>query len=1293
MSVPSPQPVPPNPYVGPIPFVEGQTLHGRRRETQALADLLIGKRVVLLIAPSGAGKTSLIQAALLPRLRARLDPLPIVRLGRAPEEQGTGVNRYLLSTLASLESALPEGQRLPVQALARYTLAAYLSERAGGQGREPAARFRLLVLDQFEELFTLDRLDWADKEAFLVQLGEALGGGSPGAEGDGDEGAPVPSPPLWALISMREDYVAELEPFLHLIPSGLGFRYRLEPLEREQAIEAATAPAGGFVPRGAAERLVDDLRSLTAAPEGGGGRRLGRFVEPVQLQVVCLRLWDKVVADQGRTITAGDIVSDTHGNAVDAALGAYYDSVVALAAAAAGTRQRELRDWVETRLISHTKMRTRVLRERGLLDRALDVLVERYLLRMDLAGEREWLELSHDRLVDPVLVSNEAWRAQNLALFQRQAKLWAETGRTDDMLFSGDELAEAQRFAAGHPESLSDDDRLFLEKSREVRERAEAERDRLRKIEQQAREIALKNEVIRAKNRRLRTWRLWLGILGAFALISLGWALVNLGKIQDKNAEIEQKNTDLAGKNSEIEQKNAELTGKNTEIEKKNTQLHQRELFGRLKQATALARGGAPAEGLANLIAIAEEIVPEPANFLQLGLDQGLIEALGNHSPSELQLRGHDHIVRALRFSRDGGHLFSGGWDDRLKTWSIHGTTGTATAHEEHDSDIRSLAYHAGRQLLVSADDVGSILVWSVKNNLPRLLRALNRDGAAHQGAVWTAAISPDGMQLATAGKDKRIVLWDLNDPANPVRLGQIPTRFHETGIYRLAFLQQGLYKDALVSGDWNGKVGIWRAPVLAGGARREPDLRFTALDSEGRPVAIFGLAASPDGRWVAVGDHQGGVRAWDLESSGGLGEERRFPYFESHRAQVNDMDFSDDSSTLVTVDSDGVLLRWSIPTLAQSQQEFYKQLGVQRFRGWGEKLYSVAFRPGSSRRVAVGGGKSIWIADLSRPNPLAAPIGVSGPTPSGWSAVSANSELSLLAALDLGGKIHRWRWDGAGYVPLPPMEGQTRLDRIALSPDGDTLAGLTCAGKLVVYSFAQDRASAPQVFDELKADVFPGNKDCAIAFAPGGRSFATVLGRTLRLWSPAESGDWQGTGVQEAPGTLLALSFSPDGTRLAGGGRFDRLLVWPIADGGLAGPPTQSIESFGESVSVLVFDPTGQMLVSGADNAVATAWAVPELGKVTHSGIHGRRLTAFAGARRLGESVFLSGDEEGQLVLCWKEVDERHCARLGGPSGKKVKGLAANADLTRLIVADDGLWVWDLSRNSMLEALQRLAP
>ena len=71
---------PKNPFVGPDPFKPGQRLFGRDREARRLFETLVAERIVLLHSPSGAGKTSLVQAGLLPRLEANnFRPLPAFR--------------------------------------------------------------------------------------------------------------------------------------------------------------------------------------------------------------------------------------------------------------------------------------------------------------------------------------------------------------------------------------------------------------------------------------------------------------------------------------------------------------------------------------------------------------------------------------------------------------------------------------------------------------------------------------------------------------------------------------------------------------------------------------------------------------------------------------------------------------------------------------------------------------------------------------------------------------------------------------------------------------------------------------------------------------------------------------------------------------------------------------------------------------------------------------------------------------------------------------------------------------
>ena len=72
---------PTRPYVGPRAFQPGEPLYGRDRESRQLLDLISAERVVWLHSPSGAGKSSLIQAVLVPELeKLRFTVRPIMRV-------------------------------------------------------------------------------------------------------------------------------------------------------------------------------------------------------------------------------------------------------------------------------------------------------------------------------------------------------------------------------------------------------------------------------------------------------------------------------------------------------------------------------------------------------------------------------------------------------------------------------------------------------------------------------------------------------------------------------------------------------------------------------------------------------------------------------------------------------------------------------------------------------------------------------------------------------------------------------------------------------------------------------------------------------------------------------------------------------------------------------------------------------------------------------------------------------------------------------------------------------------
>src|SRR5262245_10375704 len=265
------------PYVGPRPYRVGEKLFGRDRETLELLDLLIAERIVLLYSPSGAGKTSLVQAALVPALRNEAFTVPAV--ARVTFDAAKGItepvaNRYVFAVLLSLEEAQSKERQLTLAALARMTLPGYLEQRWA------ASETLVLILDQFEEALAIDPTDTRAKKEFFSQLGAALR-----------------SRHRWALFSMREEHVAGLDPYRSLVPTRLNSTFRLELLNEQQARQAmqeASAQAAVVFTDGAARKLTDDLRRVRVQQPGGLlGEQLGPTIEPTQLQVVCLRLWSR----------------------------------------------------------------------------------------------------------------------------------------------------------------------------------------------------------------------------------------------------------------------------------------------------------------------------------------------------------------------------------------------------------------------------------------------------------------------------------------------------------------------------------------------------------------------------------------------------------------------------------------------------------------------------------------------------------------------------------------------------------------------------------------------------------------------------------------------------------------------------------------------------------------------------------------------------------------------------------------------------------------------------------------
>ena len=158
-----------------------------------------------------------------------------------------------MSTLLSLEEAQSRESQLPLDELVTMTLGDYLAHRhADVDGL-------VLIFDQFEELLTADSTDVEEKAAFLDQVGAALR----------DRGR-------WALFSMREDWIAGLDPFTRAIPTRFANTYRLDLLGEAAARAAITQPAadaGVHFSEAAADEARERSPARTRSTPGRRQRR------------------------------------------------------------------------------------------------------------------------------------------------------------------------------------------------------------------------------------------------------------------------------------------------------------------------------------------------------------------------------------------------------------------------------------------------------------------------------------------------------------------------------------------------------------------------------------------------------------------------------------------------------------------------------------------------------------------------------------------------------------------------------------------------------------------------------------------------------------------------------------------------------------------------------------------------------------------------------------------------------------------------------------------------------------
>lgn len=570
------------PYIGPRPFEQSDRaiFFGRTQEANELVSLITAHPVVLLYAQSGGGKTSIVKAGLIPLLvdEEKFNVLPPMRVrenvaGCKPE----GVkNIYMFNALSSIS---PPGA---VNNFAKLTLADYLASTKTMGENGDACCPTVVIFDQFEELFTLYREHWEERECFFKQVRDAL----------------RKDPLLRVVFSMREDFIAELDPYASLLPEKLRTRFRMEALREKTALGAVTEPlkrvqSNGhrkFAP-GVAEALVHNLLDIKVRTPEGIKKVSGEFVEALQLQVVCRALWDNL-SPTDELITAEHL--EAYGD-VDKALMFFYENAIEKTATKTGIKQGKLRTWIERTLITPNGTRGTVFRgdkETGGIPNAVaDELENQRIMRMELRGGAQWYELTHDRFVETVQASNQKWLLARPAVEQARKRLeeraadWDRNDRNEKNLLDDVELSVAERWMASSDASEIEPSReltAYLRASRQLSEtKAKENQEREQRLEQEAKTARL----FRKLTKLIGT----VTVLGAVALtlaVVLGLQARTARKQAEGNA------IELAKLNVYLEQQYAELNARDRKIEQASllSQAYTSLGFGKLDEAEAKFR-------------------------------------------------------------------------------------------------------------------------------------------------------------------------------------------------------------------------------------------------------------------------------------------------------------------------------------------------------------------------------------------------------------------------------------------------------------------------------------------------------------------------------------------------------------------------------------------------------------------------------------------------------------------------------------------------------------------------------